>query len=226
MSSKVIRDPAVPVQSLTWRPASGAPHGSPPLCESARTAPLEGSASAPVAAALEAAREAELKRKTEEAFRAGVHQGESTARQNAAAAVDEQIRALARTAAEIASLRQKIRHETERELVELSLAIARRILHRELTIDPEALAGLIKAAVQKIDLRETHRLRTHPDHMAAVTRHLAQIGAPVRIEVVADARLERGAAVFETSRGALDASADTQLAEIQHGFTDLLGAES
>lgn len=223
MSSRVVRDPSVAVQPLSWRSLTGMPHGSAPreVFQNSDRAPGEMAIGASSAAV-----EAEIKRKADEAFRAGVQQGEAAARQQSAAAVEEQIRALTRTTAEIASLRQKIRQETERELVALSLAIARRVLHRELTIDPEALAGLIKAAVQKIDLRETHRLRTHPEHTGAASRFLAQIGAPAKIEVVADPRLERGAAVFETSRGSLDASVDTQLAEIQHGFADLMGGQT
>jgi flagellar assembly protein FliH len=169
--------------------------------------------------------EQELERRTQEAFHAGLQQGEVSGRQRAEAELHARIETLARATAEIAGLRQKIRQETERELVELSLAIARRVLHRELTIDPEALSGVIKAAIHKIDLRETHRLRTHPEHAAAVSHCLAGIGAPARIEVIGDARLERGAAVFETTRGTMDASVETQLAEIQHGFADLIGGE-
>ena len=44
----------------------------------------------------------------------------------------------------------------------LALAIARRILHRELTVAPEALLGLVKAALEKIGGREIHRVRVSP----------------------------------------------------------------
>ena len=38
----------------------------------------------------------------------------------------------------------------------------------------------------------------------------------------ADAALQRGAAIFETAQGSLDASVDTQLNEIECGFADLM----
>jgi flagellar biosynthesis/type III secretory pathway protein FliH len=57
-----------------------------------------------------------------------------------------------------------------------------------------------------------------------VTRYLAEIGAPQKIEVVADPSLEKGSVIFETGRGSLDASVDTQLVEIQRGLTDLIEA--
>ena len=45
-----------------------------------------------------------------------------------------------------------------------------------------------------------------------------------RFEVVAEPRLERGAAIFETTRGSLDASIETQLDEIQRGLIDRITA--
>jgi flagellar assembly protein FliH len=42
------------------------------------------------------------------------------------------------------------------------------------------------------------------------------------LELVSDAKLPRGSAIFETSRGDLDASIDTQLLEIERGFTDII----
>jgi len=163
-----------------------------------------------------------VEQSSQEAFQKGLHQGQAEGRKQALAQLDAEIQRLARSVAEMAGLRQGIRREAEEELVRLSLAIARRILHRELTVDPEALSGLVKAALEKIELRDTFRVRTHPDHAGAVARCLAQIGAPQKIEVVPDTSLEKGSVVFETGRGSLDASAETQLAEIQRGLADMM----
>jgi hypothetical protein len=48
---------------------------------------------------------------------------------------------VARTVEELSGLRRRFRHEAEEDVVALALAIARRILHRELTVAPEALLG-------------------------------------------------------------------------------------
>src|SRR5579884_638175 len=160
MSSKVIRDGKVQAQPLAWRPAGIVPSTGGNASEGAPAGdampvmPSRGAADVRIREL-----EAELEQKTKEAFRAGAQQGEAAARQRAQAELDKQMTALARTSSELAGLRPRIRKETERELVELALGIARRILRRELTIDPEALSGVVKAAISKIDLRETHRLR-------------------------------------------------------------------
>jgi flagellar assembly protein FliH len=226
MSSKVIRGRGAPVEALSWR-ASGVLPSSVAECQpGARDRFSDVAATPPPTATGTPDVGQDMQRRCDEAFRAGLQQGETAGQQKAAAEFEQRLQVLARTTAEIASLRPQIRREAERELVELSLSVARRILHRELTVDPEALSALIGAAMQKINLREMHRIRTHPEHAGVVSRCLTQIGAPAKIEVVADGTLERGSAVFETSRGTLDASVETQLAEIQHGFADLMAGDS
>ena len=49
-----------------------------------------------------------------------------------------------------------------------------------------------------------------------------KLNLPPAVEVSADASLTRGSVIFETSRGDLDASLDTQFIEIERGLTDVL----
>ena len=49
-------------------------------------------------------------------------------------------------------------------MVQLSLAIARRMLRRELAVDPDALHGLVLAALEKLQAQEICRVRVHPSH--------------------------------------------------------------
>jgi flagellar assembly protein FliH len=122
----------------------------------------------------------------------------------------------------LTGLRPRFRHEAEEDVVALALATARRILHRELTVDPEALLGLVKAALEKIELREVHRVRVSREDAPMVQHFLESMGLPHRVEVIGDAGLERGAAILDSNRGTLDASIETQLAEIERGFADLI----
>ena len=129
---------------------------------------------------------------------------------------------LARTIEELTGLRQRFRHEAEADVVALALAVARRILHRELTVDPEVLIGLVKAGFEKIALSEVHRVRVSRQDAPAVQQHLEKIGLPHHVEVMGDVSLAPGAVILDSSRGNLDASIETQLAEIERGFADLV----
>ncbi len=153
---------------------------------------------------------------------AGMREGEEIGRKRGAAEVQPAIERLSRSIAELAQLRDRLRREAESDMVKLSLAIARRVLRRELTIEPEALHGLVLAALEKLAGQEVSRVRVHPSHVAAVTAFLRQSAAGSAIEVSPDSACEPGGAIFETARGNLDASVETQLLEIERGLADRL----
>jgi flagellar assembly protein FliH len=124
--------------------------------------------------------------------------------------------------AELVGARRNFRAQAEADTVTLAVSIARRILNRELTTDPEAILGLVKAAFQKCDARETHRLRLSPQDADTIREQRAQLNFPPALELVPDGALIRGSAIFETTRGDLDASFDSQLGEIDRGLADVL----
>jgi flagellar assembly protein FliH len=166
--------------------------------------------------------EEEAEKRTQAAYQQGLQEGHAAAQKDISAQMAAINGRLARTIEELTGLRQRFRHEAEEDLVALALAIARRILHRELTIAPEALLGLVKAALEKIDGRELHSVRVRPEDAGLIQQHFEKMGLPRRVEVIADPGLERGAAILDSSRGALDASVETQLSEIERGFADLV----
>jgi flagellar assembly protein FliH len=129
---------------------------------------------------------------------------------------------LTETLASFAELRTRMRREGEEELIELSIAIAKRVLHRELTLDPEAVRGLVKAALERIGSRELNRVRVHPAHSSLIQALLEKACPNRPVELVADPGLGPGDVVFETERGDLDASVGAQLEEIRRGLADRL----
>jgi flagellar assembly protein FliH len=154
-----------------------------------------------------------------DAYKRGVAEGDAAAVRRLKGQVDAKLDQLGRSIEQLAMHRVKIQREAEPELVRLSLAIARRILRRELSVDPEALQGLLKVGLEKIEASEIHRVRVHPEH-AEVLRKMLE-GAARQVEVAADPGLPMGSVIFETSRGSVDTGMETQLKEIERGFADL-----
>jgi flagellar assembly protein FliH len=166
--------------------------------------------------------EQQAEQRAREAHAAGLREGEAAGRQRATAELQQAIDRLARTVAEIGGLRSRLRAEAEADLVQLSLAIARRVLRREIAIDPEALHGLILGALEKLSGQEITRVRVHPSHAALLTESLRQNCAGAKVDVIADPGREVGSMIFETARGNLDASVESQLQEIERGLADRL----
>jgi flagellar assembly protein FliH len=129
---------------------------------------------------------------------------------------------LARSIEELGQWRARLRREAEADMLRLSLAIARRVLHREMAMDPDAMHGLVLSALEKLQGQEICRVRVHPSHAAQLSGWLhPDCGGP-GVEVVADSSREPGDVIFETERGNLDASVDSQLQEIERGLVDRL----
>ena len=166
--------------------------------------------------------QSELPAREAQARAAGLQEGEAAARQKLEAPLKDAIARLAHQLGDLAGFRARLRQDAEQDLVKLAIATAQRVLHREITTDPEAILGLVKAALQRVEAREVLRIRVHPEDARILETCLADLGLPEKIEVMADQGLERGGMILETARGYLDASVNTQLQEIERGFTDLI----
>jgi flagellar assembly protein FliH len=81
---------------------------------------------------------------------------------------------------------------------------------------------VVYAALQRLQSREITRIRVFPAAVPAVRAALERNGGMAAIEIIADGLLQPGGLLFETSLGELDASVETQLQEIERGFTDRL----
>jgi len=170
--------------------------------------------------------EQDCEHRVREAHAAGRREGEAAGRTQAAAELQSVIERLSRTIDELRQLRPQLRKEAESDMLRLSLAIARRVLRRELAIDPEALHGLVLAALEKLQGQEVCRVRVHPSHAASIAATLKGSVTGQAIEVTPDPSREPGAVIFETGRGNLDASVDSQLQEIERGLADRLRQQS
>jgi flagellar assembly protein FliH len=221
MASKIMRAGSeVEVQPMRWRRAGA---GALEPIQDARLTASAGSWPPGVAGGL--APEEIEKRLRAEADRVGreaYEQGRAAGRQEAMAEVDRLVKQLAQSIEMLAGMKPRLRQEAERDVVGLSLSIARRVLRREVQVDRDAVLGLVKAAFEHTSLREVLEVRVHSAHAPRIREYLAAIGGPEAIEVRPDPQLEPGGVVVETNRGSLDASLDTQIDEIAHGLADVL----
>jgi flagellar assembly protein FliH len=226
MSSRVLPpDDPQPVSPIAWRrvdvPGRGGPSYVPPSAQ-AVTAAAAANALAPPAPAPPAPDPRKIEAELRDARAAGLREGEAAGRAKAAAEFQPVIERLSRSIEEISGLRARLRREAEQDLIRLALAIARRIIRRELAVDPDAIHGLVLGALEKLQGQEICRVRAHPSHAAQITACLRQRASATPVEVIPDASQPSGTVIFETSRGNLDASVETQLGEIERGLGDRL----
>lgn len=156
-----------------------------------------------------------------ESYQRGFSEGRTIGHDQAAAELKPVMDRLSRSLADLAAIRSRVRKTAEADLLKLAIAVARRVLHRELTLDPGSIEGLIRVALEKLESRELCRVRVHPDQEPVIRTLLARFSA-APVELIPDPALQCGDVLFETAHGTLDGSIEAQLQEIERGFADRL----
>jgi len=115
----------------------------------------------------------------------------------------------------------------EAEVVQLALAVARKILHREAQTDPLVLTGTIRVALEKVAAGSRVKLIV-PEHEVFKWR---QVMGPLKnvqphAEVIGDPALTPGSCILETEVGSSQISLDHQFREIERGLLDLLAVRA
>jgi flagellar assembly protein FliH len=152
-----------------------------------------------------------------EALEVGNQQGEQKARGELQPVLERLHAAIN----DITALRPEIRRRAERDTIQLALLIAKRILHRELSVDENALNGIARIAFERLTRSESYTVRVHPRFAPAITAALPAVQSS-RVIIEPDPSCAPGTLVIRSSEGVIDASIDTQLEEISRGLTDRL----
>jgi flagellar assembly protein FliH len=149
-----------------------------------------------------------------DAFTKGYAQGERAGLEAGGKRAEAMLRRLAQTLEELSGLRDTMVRQTERELVQLSVAIARRILQREVSVDPELTAALAHIALERLGGASPATVRLHPDDYANVSAgQITPLGGR-QVEILADGTVARGGCLVESEFGFINASVDAQVDEI------------
>ena len=102
------------------------------------------------------------------------------------------------------------------DILELSIEIAKKIIKKELTSDPQVLIETIIDVLKTVSKNEPKiNIRVSPQYAQFIKDSLPtvayQYGIDAKINIIADPSLEGGGCVFQTNNGIVDASIDTQI---------------
>ena len=145
-----------------------------------------------------------------EAAEAGRQEGLGRAAATLAGAAAERERRLAGLAGEVAAL---------------ALEVARKVLGRELAVDPEAVVALATAAVAEARERREVALRVSPGDAPALRQSEGRLAALLArapgLSLREDPSLAPGEVVIETEAGTIDARVEAQLAALARALEDV-----
>ncbi len=212
MSSRAKRiDSGEPAERFAW---GGDSHDGPPAVVRYQPHAAADHASLPAAAA--ASDPAAIER---DAFTKGYAQGERAGGEAAAARGEVMLRRLAQTLDQLQSLRVDLIRRTEREVVELSLAIARRVLQREVSLDRELLLAMARVALDRLADVATASIRLHPeDFELTVAARGSTTVSSHGVQIVADANVRRGGCLVQSEFGSVDVGISDQIDQLTHAL--------
>ncbi len=129
---------------------------------------------------------------------------------------------IATAVAEFEEERDKYFSRVEAEIVQLSLAIAAKILHREAQVDQMLVASLVRVAMENMREGSNVTIRVGTSKGESWKRYFASVSGGTRVAVVEDAELNNQDCIVETELGSANFSLQKQLKEVEQGFFDLL----
>jgi len=116
---------------------------------------------------------------------------------------------------QLASLQKTLEHDAYL----FALAVAERIVKREVTLNDDVVVAQIKEAIQRIVGVESIKLRVHPSDEGIVRAHrtafLSSLENVRDVVVETDDGMERGGCIIESASGNVDARIATQLRQIE-----------
>jgi flagellar assembly protein FliH len=153
-----------------------------------------------------------------DAFAKGFAQGERAGLEAAAKRGDAMLRRLTQTLDEMTQLRAQMIRDTEQQMVSLALAVARRIIHREVSLDRDLLIAIARVALDRLGDGAQVSVRLNPDDYAATDAARSTEWEGTHVSVAPDPRVPRGGCRIESDFGAIDAGVDAQIQELAHAL--------
>jgi flagellar biosynthesis/type III secretory pathway protein FliH len=177
----------------------------------------------------EAEREAVLIRKQaqEQGTRAANEAAEKTVQARVEAQVRQQMQtvlpAVRQMVAAMTAARTGWLAQWEQNALRLSIAIAEKIVRRELATQPPITLGLVREALEMAAGCQSVQVVLHPDDRRALGPEVEQLAAELAgiapSEILADPSVSPGGCVVKTEYGAIDERIETQLSRIAEELT-------
>jgi flagellar assembly protein FliH len=152
----------------------------------------------------------------------GINDGEHTGFELGTQKIEPLINSIKETLIQLNSIREETYRQIEKEVVELALAIAQKIICREISTDPETVVYVARQALAKVDGPGGIKIKLNPSDLQFINEtkyQLSNLTADVHhVAFEADESIQSGGCVIETELGEIDARIEQQLQAIEESF--------
>lgn len=157
-----------------------------------------------------------------EAYQRGYDAGREVGFKKGQAEVRRLIDRLGTIVGKAIDIREDIIQASEKQMVEMILIIARKVIKDEIVERKEIVLNNIREALKRIKDRDRVDIRVNFSDLEITTAHkdeLIKLMESLRkVNIYEDSRVDRGGVIIETDVGAIDARISTQLKEIEEAI--------
>jgi flagellar assembly protein FliH len=120
--------------------------------------------------------------------------------------------------------RARVLDENEADLVELAMAVARRIVNAAIDVDETLVIEACRGAMRKAFQRGSMTVLAHPGDLAllrdAGPELAAELGGVDHLDFVEERRLDRGSVIVRTPAGEIDATIEGKASKIEQALRE------
>lgn len=125
---------------------------------------------------------------------------------------------------EIASFKESLHKSSEKEMAALAMAIAKKVVQRELEIKNDSVLDSVRAALRAVVAGGEITIKVNPkDHdlLLQYRGELARYGDGVKgVKIESDESVSKGGCIIDTNFGEIDATIESAFSEIEQRLKD------
>lgn len=161
----------------------------------------------------------------EQGYQEGLTQGRQSGQKELETAMNQAVAKTELMVTAAAHDAKEMMKNAERQIVDIALAVARKILAYEISENPMVVLPLVKAALEKVSDQEEIVIRVSSEDFDSVLMAKKDlqnmVGREHALKIIPDRTIDSGSCVIDTSYGTVDARIDTQFAIIKKVLQDL-----
>jgi flagellar assembly protein FliH len=170
-------------------------------------------------------RKDELRKCETEGFEKGYAEGLASGIKEGQKEISERLGRLESVIRELDGVKERKIEELLPEIVDLSLDIARKIIHRKIEQDREIIVSVVREAIHRLGREEKMLIRVNPADYDTMISNIDVLREETRLKDVTvepSASVSPGGCTIETPSGEVDARIEEQIKEIGDAITTAL----
>ena len=161
-----------------------------------------------------------------EGYQQGLEEGTAAVRQEMSDKFNQSVKQAEKMLLQAEEARNRIILDADRQIIDLALAVASKVLAREVEENPLIILPIVKEALEKVRDQAQLVIRINPVHysllLEAQNDLQRMVGGQQAITILSDPSLGEADCLVETGNGTVDARLETQMTALRQRLEELV----